>query len=63
MNKIRRFEASLKDRLPVLKQFKAVIRQNIDSFEQKKTKMGNLMSTLGKFEDIFLNYTKDIVCK
>ena len=63
MNKIRRFEASLKDRLPVLKQFKAVIRQNIDSFEQKKSKMGNLMSTLGKFEDIFLNYTKDIVCK
>lgn len=60
VHKIENFEDSLKTRLPVLKQFKTVIRQNIESFEADNVKIGNLMSTLGKFEDVFLNYTKDI---
>ena len=61
--KISNFEESLKVRLPVLKQFRTLIKQNIESFEQKRVKITNLMSTLGKFEEIFLNYTKDVACK
>ena len=60
VNKIENFESSLKIRLPILKQFKTIIRQNIESFEEDNIKISNLMGTLGKFEDVFLNYTKDI---
>lgn len=60
LHKIEKFDESLKNRLPVLKNFRNVIKENVDNFENINQKMSSLMETLGQFEDIFLEYTKDV---
>lgn len=59
LHKIEVFDESLKARLPVLKQFKAMICQNTVEFYANNQKMSTLLTALDKFEGIFLEYTKD----
>lgn len=54
------FEENLKTRLPVLKQFKALIVKNIENFKSSNQKLGSFITTISHFEDLFLNFTKDI---
>jgi hypothetical protein len=58
--KIEKFDEMLKQRLPVLKQFKIVIQKNIEGFGASNYKISSLMSALDQFEDVFMEYTKDI---
>lgn len=58
--KIEKFDEMLKQRLPVLKNFKTVIQKNIEGFGASNYKVSVLMSALDQFEDVFMEYTKDI---
>lgn len=60
ITKIEKFNESLKQRLPVLRKFRNAIRRNIDGFRSSYSKICDLMTSLGQFEEVFLDYTKDI---
>jgi len=58
--KIEKFDELLKERLPILRKFKTVIRKNIDGFRQSRSQISEFMSSLGKYEEIYLDYSKDV---
>mmetsp|Transcript_20227 Transcript_20227/g.17908 ORF Transcript_20227/g.17908 Transcript_20227/m.17908 type:complete len:120 (+) Transcript_20227:361-720(+) len=60
LNKIEKFDELLKERLPKLRRFKLLIHKNIEGFRESHQKVSELMTTLGQFEDIHLDYAKDI---
>jgi len=60
VDKIEKFDDNLKSRLVILKQFKVVIHKKIEGFGTCNNKISALMSALGSFEEIFMDYTKDL---
>lgn len=57
--KIEQFEESLKQKLPILKQLKALILKNIKNVKNLNQKFTGFIKTVSQFESIFLDFAKD----